>query len=246
MQLISSHPQQVHFTCQQYVSPTNILLQSTCQDFLVIVFVYHHGWARLGGQVLVVPVGGARPGGTSPQLPVYLFCICWGDGVGRWCWCCVVVLCGAGNVNKWLVVSLLVKTGSVMGQLWWITQEMLDSRGHLLSILKCGGGCVLAQQLPHHCTSWGQPPLSKGKGSNNHYHPCAPPGHTTIGSGLGGLGHRKLRHSWVEVALFTTYSTSQQVNYVVEVFDLNVTEMMFQCMFQLYLHRWQICIELAL
>jgi hypothetical protein len=65
------------------------------------------------------------------------------------------------------------------------------SRGHVLPVLECEEGCALAQRLPRHCTSWGQPPHSKV--SSDHYHPCASPGRTTMGSGLGRLGHGKAR-----------------------------------------------------
>jgi len=49
---------------------------------------------------------------------------------------------------------------------------------------------MLARQLPrHHTSRGGWPPHSEI--SNDHHCPFASPGHTTMGSGLGGLGRGK-------------------------------------------------------
>ena len=57
-------------------------------------------------------------GGPIPSCPFTCSAsaeeLVWGDGVGRWCWQCVVGLCGADNVDKWLVVIVLLQTDSAM------------------------------------------------------------------------------------------------------------------------------------
>jgi len=83
-------------------------------------------------------------------------------------------------------------------RLWRFTQVCSGSRGQLLPVFD-EENCALAQQLPRHRTSRGQPPHSKG--SSDHYRPYASPGHTAIGSGLGRLGRGKSR-TWLGLSGF--------------------------------------------
>jgi len=53
-----------------------------------------------------LPVGG-RGQGDKSRLPVYPYCVFRGVGVGIRCWWCVVRLCGANNVDEWLVGDVI-------------------------------------------------------------------------------------------------------------------------------------------
>ena len=60
------------------------------------------------------------------------------------------------------------------------------SRGHLLPVHEHGERVVCQHDCHVILPLRGEPP--HGEVSNDHCHPYASPGHTTIGSGLGRLG----------------------------------------------------------